>query len=108
MRLSSNTSLPSDSAESAGRIGACLIRRMCGDRRGLGTTRIDGMSQWIGGDAVVFVASRVSTDRQRFTIAHGLGHLVLHSEYACRRVLPGQEAPVTNFAGARQNRGTRD
>lgn len=59
-----------------------------------GTTRVDGMSQWIGGHAVVFINSRLPTDRQRLTVAHELGHLVLHSEYAT----PEPEAEANAFA----------
>lgn len=44
-----------------------------------GTRRIDGMSQWAGGHAVIIVNAALPTDRKRLTIAHELGHLVLHS-----------------------------
>ncbi len=46
-----------------------------------GTHRIDGMSQWAGEHAVVVINSALPTDRKRLTIAHELGHLVLHSRY---------------------------
>lgn len=46
-----------------------------------GTHRIDGMSQWAGEYAVIIVNSALPTDRKRLTIAHELGHLVLHSQY---------------------------
>ena len=46
-----------------------------------GTHRIDGMSQWAGEHAVVIVNATLPTDRKRLTIAHELGHLVLHSQY---------------------------
>lgn len=46
-----------------------------------GTHRIDGMSQWAGDHAVIILNVAVPTDRKRLTIAHELGHLVLHSQY---------------------------
>lgn len=46
-----------------------------------GTRRIDGMSQWAGDHAVVILNSSLGIDRKRFTLAHELGHLVLHSRY---------------------------
>ncbi|MGO2819404.1 MAG: helix-turn-helix domain-containing protein [Brachybacterium tyrofermentans] len=45
----------------------------------LGTRRIDGMSQWAGDHAVILVNSVLPTDRKRLTVAHELGHLVLHT-----------------------------
>lgn len=44
-----------------------------------GTTRVDGMSQWIEDYPVMLINSRLPTDRKRLTLAHELGHLVLHS-----------------------------
>lgn len=44
-----------------------------------GTHRIDGMSQWAGDHAVIILNSALPTDRKRLTVAHELGHLVLHS-----------------------------
>ena len=44
-----------------------------------GTPRVDGMSQWIGGQPVIYVNAAAPTDRKRLTLAHELGHLVLHS-----------------------------
>ncbi len=46
-----------------------------------GTRRVDGLSQWIEGHPVILVNSTSPTDRKRFTLAHELGHLVLHSEW---------------------------
>lgn len=57
--------------ESAG----CVVAKM-----EFGTSRVDGLSQWIGDRPVILINSRVPTDRQRLTLAHELGHLVLHSE----------------------------
>jgi Zn-dependent peptidase ImmA (M78 family)/transcriptional regulator with XRE-family HTH domain len=46
-----------------------------------GTTRVDGMSQWIDDHPIMLLNSRVPVDRKRWTLAHELGHLVLHSDY---------------------------
>lgn len=46
-----------------------------------GTHRIDGMSQWAGEHAVIILNAGLPTDRKRLTVAHELGHLVLHSQY---------------------------
>ncbi|WP_218192335.1 helix-turn-helix domain-containing protein [Brachybacterium vulturis] len=46
-----------------------------------GTARIDGMSQWAGSHAVILVNSSRPIDRRRLTLAHELGHLVLHGQY---------------------------
>ncbi len=59
-----------------------------------GTHRIDGMSQWAGDHAVIFINSSLPTDRKRWTIAHELGHLVLHSNYVDTDV----EAQANDFA----------
>lgn len=44
-----------------------------------GTARVDGMSQWAGETAVILVNARLPVDRKRWTLAHELGHLVMHS-----------------------------
>ena len=44
-----------------------------------GTQRIDGMSQWVGDHPVILINNELVTDRKRLTLAHELGHLVLHS-----------------------------
>lgn len=46
-----------------------------------GTSRVDGLSQWIGEHPVVLINLRVPTDRKRLTLAHELGHLCLHSTH---------------------------
>lgn len=45
-----------------------------------GTSRVDGLSQWIGDHPVVLYNVLAPTDRLRLTLAHELAHLVLHSE----------------------------
>lgn len=58
-----------------------------------------GISCWVGKDepAVVGYLYGMSGDRQRFTIAHELGHLILHSR---RRVVRYPEDEANYFAGA--------
>ena len=55
-----------------------------------GTPRIDGMSQWIDDHPVMLVNSAAPTDRKRLTLAHELGHLVLHNGLATEE--PEREA----------------
>jgi Zn-dependent peptidase ImmA (M78 family)/transcriptional regulator with XRE-family HTH domain len=45
------------------------------------SSRVDGLSQWVSDHPVVMVNASMPTDRQRWTLAHELGHLVLHTEY---------------------------
>lgn len=44
-----------------------------------GASRIDGMSQWVDDYPVLAVNARMPTDRKRLTLAHELGHIVMHS-----------------------------
>ena len=44
-----------------------------------GTPRVDGMSQWIDGVPILLINADAPTDRKRLTLAHELGHLVMHS-----------------------------
>ena len=44
-----------------------------------GTSRVDGLSQWVGDHPLILYNDLVATDRVRLTLAHELGHLVLHS-----------------------------
>lgn len=46
----------------------------------LGTHRIDGLSQWVADYPVVVINSALSPSRRRLTLAHELGHLVLHAD----------------------------
>ena len=59
-----------------------------------GTTRVDGMSQWSGPHPVVMINTAAPVDRMRFTLAHELGHLCLHS----RDVTDDVEADANAFA----------
>lgn len=45
------------------------------------TDLVDGFSYWIGDIPVIFVSRNISGDRQRFTILHELGHIILHKNY---------------------------
>ena len=48
----------------------------------LGNQRVDGLSQWTADHPVIMVNSGNPTDRIRWTLAHEIGHLVLHREDA--------------------------
>ncbi|WP_151841224.1 ImmA/IrrE family metallo-endopeptidase, partial [Mycobacterium tuberculosis] len=43
------------------------------------TQRIDGLSQWVDDYPVMLINANAAPDRKRLTLAHELGHLVLHS-----------------------------
>ena len=45
------------------------------------SARVDGLSQWSGAFPIVLINEASPTDRKRLTLAHELGHLVLHSTY---------------------------
>lgn len=59
-----------------------------------GTTRVDGMSQWVDDHPVILFNLQAPTDRLRLTLAHELGHLVLHSSEVTEDV----EAEANAFA----------
>lgn len=59
-----------------------------------GTPRVDGMSQWIGAQPIVYVNADMPTDRKRLTLAHELGHLVLHSS----EIVDDIETQANDFA----------
>lgn len=44
-----------------------------------GTGRVDGLSQWVGDHPVILYNDVAPADRVRLTLAHELGHLVLHA-----------------------------
>ncbi|MCE5290216.1 MAG: XRE family transcriptional regulator, partial [Nocardiaceae bacterium] len=60
----------------------------------LGTRRIDGLSQWASDYPVVLLNADLPADRKRWTLAHEVGHLVLHSSY----VDPDVETQANDFA----------
>jgi Zn-dependent peptidase ImmA (M78 family)/DNA-binding XRE family transcriptional regulator len=43
------------------------------------TGRVDGLSQWIGDHPVILLNDLPAADRVRLTLAHELGHLVMHT-----------------------------
>ncbi|WP_200902290.1 MULTISPECIES: ImmA/IrrE family metallo-endopeptidase [Protofrankia] len=59
-----------------------------------GTSRVDGLSQWIDEHPIIMVNLRVPTDRKRLTLAHELGHLCLHSA----EVSEDMESEANSFA----------
>ena len=62
-----------------------------------GTEKIDGFSIWIKDIfPVIFIRKGLSGDRERFTLAHELGHLLLHTE----RLTPNKEQEANAFASA--------
>lgn len=42
---------------------------------------IDGVSMWAGPWPVMYLSRRAPIDRRRFTLAHELGHMVMHRDY---------------------------
>lgn len=61
-----------------------------------GTSRVDGLSQWIGDHPVILFNSAMPPDRVRLTLAHELGHLALHSDALG---VDDVEAQANAFAG---------
>lgn len=65
--------------------------------RALGTASQDAVSTWpqAGGSPMMLVNTGLAPDRLRFTIAHELGHLVMHAAPG-----PDQETQADTFASA--------
>jgi Zn-dependent peptidase ImmA (M78 family)/transcriptional regulator with XRE-family HTH domain len=62
----------------------------------LGTRKIDSQSQYVSGlPPIFFVNKSIPTDRMRFTLAHEIGHIVMHKYPA-----PDMEDEANNFASA--------
>jgi len=62
-----------------------------------GTEKIDGFSIWIQDMfPVIFIRQGLYGDRERFTLAHELGHLLLHT----KRLSPNKEKEANDFASA--------
>lgn len=59
-----------------------------------GSHRLDGLSQWIDDHPLMLVNASAPRDRLGWTLAHELGHLVLHSDYVTGDV----EAEADEFA----------
>lgn len=58
---------------------------------------IDGLSDWYGPHAIIGMSVHTSGDRQRMTLAHEVGHLVLHPQSGDGKRL---EREANEFAGA--------
>ena len=44
-----------------------------------GSNKIDALSQWLQGiPPMFFLSNRIPTDRMRWTLAHELGHVIMH------------------------------
>jgi Zn-dependent peptidase ImmA (M78 family) len=64
--------------------------------RDLGTRKLDAVSQWAEGEAPLFLLSQQApTDRMRWSLAHELGHIVMHAEPGSSSV---QERQADEFA----------
>ncbi len=61
-----------------------------------GTSRIDGLSQWVGDYPIILFNDAAPVDRLRLTLAHELGHLVLHADALS---VDDVEAQANAFAG---------
>lgn len=62
----------------------------------LGTRKLDAVSQWADGEAPLFLLNQQApTDRMRWSLAHELGHIVLHAEPGSSSV---QERQADQFA----------
>lgn len=85
---------------------ACPVRNLVGwiesagcmvIEEDFGTTRVDGMSQWVNDIPVIFLNSAAPTDRKRLTLAHELGHLSLHSNEAVEELEEQANAFAAEF-----------
>ena len=47
-----------------------------------GTSKIDGCADWVEHQPVIFINRQLCPSRLRFTLAHELGHLVMHNSYS--------------------------
>lgn len=64
--------------------------------RDLGSDRLDAVSQWDGRQApLILIAAHAPSDRRRFSLAHELGHLVMHRRPGSG---PDQEKEADAFA----------
>lgn len=59
-----------------------------------GVLGVDGLSQWIDDVPIILLNISLPTDRKRWTLAHEVGHLCLHS----RDVLEEMESQADTFA----------
>lgn len=62
--------------------------------RSFGTSKIDAMSQWAPGEPpLFFINSEIPADRCRFTLAHEIGHIIMH-----QAPTPDMESEADEFA----------
>jgi len=59
-----------------------------------GTSRVDGLSQWVSDYPLILLNLRAPVDRLRWTAAHELGHLCLHAHF----IGDDPEAEANTFA----------
>jgi Zn-dependent peptidase ImmA (M78 family)/transcriptional regulator with XRE-family HTH domain len=59
-----------------------------------GSAKVDGLSQWAAEHPVIVLNSQVPTDRKRLTLAHELGHIVMHNDFSG----PDMEDQANQFA----------
>lgn len=64
----------------------------------LGTHRIDGLSQWVSDYPLIVINSWSSPSRKRLTLAHELGHLVMHADGYVDDEVVDVEAQANDFA----------
>lgn len=64
----------------------------------LGTHRIDGLSQWVSEYPLIIINSWASPSRKRLTLAHELGHLVMHADGYVDDEMIDVESQATEFA----------
>lgn len=64
--------------------------------RDLGSRELDAVTQWVDGEPPLFlVSAHAPADRSRFSLAHELGHVIMHGEPGAT---PVQERQADEFA----------
>jgi Zn-dependent peptidase ImmA (M78 family) len=64
--------------------------------RDLGSRQLDAVTQWIDGEPPLFlISAHAPADRFRFSLAHELGHVIIHGEPGAT---PVQERQADEFA----------
>lgn len=64
------------------------------------TREIDAFSFWRNGIPFIFLSTTKSAERQRFDLAHELGHLILHGDFAVSPQGRERESEANAFAAA--------
>ncbi|MGV2982070.1 XRE family transcriptional regulator [Microbacterium sp. AGC85] len=66
----------------------------------LESIRVDAVAAWpVNSAPVILVGEHVTAERQRFTMAHELGHAVMHIHDHVEEATAGQEKEADSFAG---------